>query len=71
MLLETSMQGVLIFFAPRALRLLGALGKAPINSPRTLQHICKPTPADAQTKGSQKSCNFAPTPSGYWYICVD
>ena len=26
MLLETPLQGVLIFFAPRALRLLGALG---------------------------------------------
>ncbi len=26
MLLETSLQGVLIFFTPRALRLLGALG---------------------------------------------
>ncbi len=38
MLLETPLQGVLIFFAPRALRLLGALGYAPINSPRTLQH---------------------------------
>ena len=62
MLLETSLQGVLIFFTPRALRLLGALGNAPINSPRTLQHICKPTRADAQTKGLQKSCNFAPPP---------
>ena len=25
----------------------------------TLQHICKPTRANAQTKGLQKSCNFA------------
>ncbi|MCE5224863.1 MAG: hypothetical protein LLG05_03295, partial [Porphyromonadaceae bacterium] len=24
-----------------------------------LQHICNPTRADAQTKGLQKSCNFA------------
>ncbi len=32
MLLETSLQGVLIFFTPRALRLLGALGNAPIVS---------------------------------------
>jgi hypothetical protein len=62
MLLETPLQGVLIFFAPRALRLLGALGNAPINSPRTLQHICKPTQANAQSKGFQKSCNFAPAP---------
>ena len=51
MLLETSLQGVLIF-PPRALRLLGALGNAPINSPRTLQHICKPPRANAQSKGS-------------------
>jgi len=58
MLLETSLQGVLIFFTPRALRLLGALGYAPINSPRTLQHICKPPQANAQSKGFQKSCNF-------------
>ena len=57
MLLETSLQGVLIFFAPRALCLLGALGNAPINSPRTLQHICKPPQANAKTKGLQKSCN--------------
>ena len=62
MLLETSLQGVLIFFTPRALRLLGALGYAPINSPRTLQHICKPPQANAQSKGFQKSCNFAFTP---------
>jgi len=51
MLLETPLQGVLIFFTPRALRLLGALGKAPINSPRTLQHISNPPRADDQTKG--------------------
>ncbi|HAH23216.1 MAG TPA: hypothetical protein DCL77_05565 [Prolixibacteraceae bacterium] len=50
------------FFTPRALRLLGALGKAPINSPRTLQHICKPPRANAQSKGFQKSCNFALAP---------
>ena len=55
MLLETSLQGVLIFFTPRALRLLGALGSAPFNSPRTLQHICKPARANANTKGLQKS----------------
>jgi len=51
------------FFPPRALRLLGALGKAPINSPRTLQHICKPPQANAQSKGFQKSCNFALAPA--------
>jgi hypothetical protein len=68
MLLETPLQGVLIFFTPRALRLLGALGNAPVNSPRTLQHICKPPRANAQTKGSQKSCNFAPAPSVFMYI---
>jgi hypothetical protein len=50
------------FFTPRALRLLGALGNAQINSPRTLQHICKPPQANAQSKGSQKSCNFALAP---------
>jgi hypothetical protein len=27
-----------------------------------LQHICKPTHADTQTKGLQKSCNFSPRP---------
>jgi len=62
LLLKTCMQGVLIFFTPRALRLLGALGYAPINSPPTLQHICKPTQAHAQSKGFQKSCNFAIPP---------
>ena len=30
------------------------------NSPRTLQHICKPPQANAQSEGLQKSCNFAP-----------
>ncbi|MCK9436169.1 MAG: hypothetical protein M0Q12_03050 [Synergistaceae bacterium] len=30
-------------------------------TPPTLQHICKPARADAQTKGLQKSCNFADT----------
>lgn len=63
MLLETSLQGVLIFFTPHALRLLGALGNAPINSPRTLQHICKPPRANTQPKGFQKSYNFALAPS--------
>jgi hypothetical protein len=61
-LLETFLQGVLIFFTPRALRLLGASGQAPINSPRTLQHICKPPRANTQSKGFQKSCNFAIPP---------
>jgi len=61
--LETPLQGGLTFFTARALRLLGALGKAPINSPHTLQHICKPAQADAQTLGLQKSCNFANTRS--------
>jgi len=51
------------FFTPRALRLLGALGNAPINSPRTLQHICKPTQPLAQSKGFQKSCNFSLAPN--------
>lgn len=51
------------FFLPNAhCAFLGALGKAPINSPRTLQHICKPPQANAQSKGFQKSCNFANTP---------
>ncbi len=56
MLLETSLQGVLFFFTPRALRLLGALGNAPINSPRTLQHICKPPQANAR---KPKACKRA------------
>jgi len=34
-----------------------------INSHRTLRHICKPAQANVQTKGSQKSCNFAHAPS--------
>jgi hypothetical protein len=56
------------FFTPRALRLLGALWNAPINSPRTLQHIFKPPQANAQTKGLQKSCNFALAPLRFCYI---
>jgi hypothetical protein len=31
-------------------------------TPPTLQHICKPAQANAQTKGLQKSCNFATHP---------
>jgi len=53
MLLETSLQGGGIFFTPRALRLLGALGNALINSPRIKQH--KPT----HDQSLQKSCFFA------------
>ena len=58
MLLETPLQGVLIFFAPHALRLLGALGNAPINSPRTKQHICKPH-KPTHDQSLQKSYFFA------------
>lgn len=32
------------------------------------KHICKPTRADAQTKGLQKSCNFAYTPLQICYF---
>jgi hypothetical protein len=60
MLLETSLQGVLIFFARRALRLWGALGSAPINSPRTLQHISKPPRANARNQRLVKELQFCP-----------
>jgi hypothetical protein len=60
MLLETFLQGVLIFFTPRALRLLGALGNAPINSPRTLQHISKPPRANTRTQRLVKELQFCP-----------
>jgi len=61
MLLETPLQGVLIFFTPRALRLLGALGNALINSQRTKQHICKPR-QPIQDQSLQKSCFLALAP---------
>ena len=48
------------FFTPRALRLLGALGKAPINSPRTLQHISKPPRANARNQWLVKELQFYP-----------
>jgi hypothetical protein len=50
------------FFADPPCAFEGALGNAPINSPRTLQHICKPARADPHSKGLQKSCNFSDTP---------
>jgi hypothetical protein len=60
MLLETSLQGVLFFFTTHTLRLLGALGKAPINSPRTLQHISKPPRAYARNQRLVKELQFCP-----------
>ncbi len=64
MLLETSLQGGGIFFTPRALRLLGALGNALINSPRIKQH--KPT----HDQSLQKSCFPAYTPAEKLYFAV-
>jgi len=61
LLLETPLQGVLIFFAPRALRLLGAFGNAFINSQRTKQHICKPRQPQ-HNQSLQKSCFLALAP---------
>jgi hypothetical protein len=47
------------FFTPRALRLLGALGNAPTNSPRTLQHISKTAQKSTALKTAfYKSCNL-------------
>ena len=68
MLLETSLQGVLIFFTPHALRLLGALGKAPINSPRTLQHISKPPRANARNQRLVKELQFCPRTLAF--LCI-
>jgi hypothetical protein len=48
------------FFIPRALRLLGALGNAPINSSRTLQHISKPPRANARNQRLVKELQFFP-----------
>jgi len=48
------------FFTPRALRLLGALGNAPINSPRTLQHISKPPRANTRNQRLVKELQFCP-----------
>jgi hypothetical protein len=56
-------------FSPRALRLFGALGNAPINSHRTLQHnlsrffgICKPH-QPLHNQSLQKSCFLALAPT--------
>ncbi len=68
MLLETPLQGVLFFFAPRALRLLGALGNAPINSPRTKQHICKLAQPHPQPKFA-KELFFCPPPAPLTGLC--
>ena len=67
MLLETPLQGVLIFFAPRALRLLGALGYAAINSQRTKQHICKLAQPRPQPK-FVKELFSCPRTHGYFYL---
>jgi ribosome-binding protein aMBF1 (putative translation factor) len=48
-----------ILFFPSRFCPFGAMRNRQWQPQPTLQHICKPSRADTQTKGSQKSCNLA------------